>query len=236
MTALGRTVDDVRLLVVEDEIGISTSLKRGFEADGFAVDVAATGTDGLWLAENNPYAVIVLDIMLPGINGYELCARLRAAGDDTPILMLTAKDGEFDQAEGLDTGADDYVVKPFSYVVLLARVRALIRRAQQAPASSVIEVGDLRLDPAGHRAWRGDSPLDLSPRAMAVLEFLMREAGNVVSKDSILANVWDHAFEGDPNIVEVYVSRIRQAIDHPFGRHAVQTVRGVGYRLDAAGG
>jgi two-component system OmpR family response regulator len=226
----------VRLLVVEDEIGISASLKRGLEADGFAVDVAANGTDGLWLAQNNPYAVIVLDIMLPGLNGFEVCARLRAERDDTPILMLTAKDGEFDQAEGLDTGADDYVVKPFSYVVLLARVRALIRRTQQPAVSSTIQVGDLRLDPAGHQAWRGDTQLDLSPRAMAVLEFLMREAGNVVSKDSILANVWDHAFEGDPNIVEVYISRIRQAIDSPFERHALQTVRGVGYRLDATGG
>ncbi len=222
--------------MVEDEIGIATSLKRGFEADGFAVDVASNGTDGLWLAENNPYSVIVLDIMLPGLNGYEVCARLRAAGDDTPILMLTAKDGDLDQAEGLDTGADDYVVKPFSYVVLLARVRALMRRATQEPASSAIEVGDLRLDPAAHKAWRGAVELELSPRAMAVLEYLMREAGNVVSKDSILANVWDHAFDGDPNIVEVYISRIRQAIDAPFGRRALQTVRGVGYRLDAAGG
>ncbi len=226
----------MRLLVIEDEVGIATSLERGFEADGFAVDVADNGTDGLWLAQNNPYAVIVLDIMLPGLNGYELCARLRAAGDDTPILMLTAKDGEFDQAEGLDTGADDYVLKPFSYVVLLARVRALIRRAQQAPTSSVIEVGDLGLDPARHEAWRGETRLDLSPWAMAVLEYLIREAGNVVSKDAILANVWDHAFEGDPNIVEVYISRIRQAIDAPFGRRALETVRGVGYRLDATGG
>ena len=226
----------MRLLVVEDEIGIATSLKRGFEADGFAVDVASNGTDGLWLAENNPYSVIVLDIMLPGLNGYEVCARLRDAGDDTPILMLTAKDGDLDQAEGLDTGADDYVVKPFSYVVLLARVRALMRRAAHEPASSTIEVGDLRLDPAAHRAWRGGTELELSPRAMAVLEYLMREAGNVVSKDAILANVWDHAFDGDPNIVEVYISRIRQAIDAPFDRNALQTVRGVGYRLDAAGG
>ena len=224
------------MLVVEDEIGISTSLARGFGADGFAVDVAATGTDGLWLAENNPYAVIVLDIMLPGISGYEVCRRLRDGGNDTPILMLTAKDDDLDQAEGLDTGADDYVVKPFSYVVLLARVRALIRRAQQEPASSMIEVGDLRLDPAAHRAWRGDDPIELSPRAMAVLEYLLREAGNVVSKDAILANVWDHAFVGDPNIVEVYISRIRQAIDTPYDRHALQTVRGVGYRLDALGG
>jgi DNA-binding response OmpR family regulator len=230
------TVAGVRLLVVEDEIGISTSLKRGFEADGFAVDVASNGTDGLWLARNNPYAVIVLDIMLPGVNGYEVCRRLRADGDDTPILMLTAKDDDLDQAEGLDTGADDYVVKPFSYVVLLARIRALIRRAQQVPASPVLEVGDLRLDPAAHRVWRGHDPVELSPRAMAVLEYLMREAGNVVSKDSILANVWDHAFVGDPNIVEVYISRIRQAIDSPYGRRALETVRGVGYRLDSAGG
>jgi len=226
----------MRILVVEDEEGISTSLKRGLEADGFAVDIADNGLDGLWMAQNNPYAVIVLDIMLPALNGFVVCRRLREEDNWTPILMLTAKGGELDEAEGLETGADDYLRKPFSYVVLLARIRNLIRRASGPVSTDVLAVGDLILDPARHTCHREGEAIDLSPRAMAVLEFLMRNAGNVVAKDEILRHVWDQAFEGDPNIVEVYISRIRGAIDSPFDRNAVETVRGVGYRLRANGG
>jgi len=226
----------MRILVVEDEEGIATSLKRGLEADGFAVDVATDGVDGLWMAQNNPYAVIVLDIMLPGLNGYLVCRQLREEGNWTPILMLTAKDGDLDEAEGLETGADDYVTKPFSYVVLLARIRNLLRRARGDVTDDVLRIGDLTCDPSRHTCRRGDVVVELSPRALAVLEFLMRNAGRVVSKDEILHNVWDDAFEGDPNIVEVYVSRIRSAIDTPFDRHAIETIRGVGYRLAESGG
>lgn len=227
----------MKLLVVEDEVGISTSLMKGLTADGFTVDVADNGLDGLHLARENEYAAIILDLMLPGLNGYRVCSRLREDGDATPILMLTAKDGEFDEMEGLETGADDYVTKPFSYPILLARVKALIRRstARASEHSNVLEVGDIRLDPYAHRVWSGSTELELSPRAVGVLEYLMHNAGNVVSKDDILRNVWDHAFEGDPNIVEVYISRIRAAIDTPFERKSLQTVRGIGYRLTAAG-
>lgn len=227
---------DVRILVVEDEEGVATSLKRGLEADGFAVDVAATGVDGLWMAQNNQYAAIVLDVMLPGLNGYLVCRQLREQGNWTPIIMLTAKDGDLDEAEGLETGADDYVTKPFSYVVLLARIRNLLRRSSSGPPADVLTVGDLRFDPDRRELFRGDVAVELSPRATAVLEFLMRNPGRVLSKDEILRHVWDDNFEGDPNIVEVYVSRIRSAIDTAFDRSAVETVRGIGYRLAENGG
>ena len=228
----------MRILIVEDEADIAAAVKRGLEADGFAVDTADNGVDGLWMAQNNPYAAIVLDIMLPGMNGYKVCSTLRGEENWTPILMLTAKDGSFDEAEGLDTGADDYLTKPFSYVVLVARLRALLRRAERTASQQTTElvVGDIRLDQRSHQAFRGDTEVELSPRAMAVLEYLMLKAGDVVTKTEILENVWDHAFEGDPNIVEVYVSRIRQAIDTAFDRRAIETVRGVGYRFSATGG
>ena len=228
----------MRILLVEDEAGVAEAVKRGLEADGFAVDVADNGIDGLWMAQNNPYAAVVLDIMLPGLNGYRVCRQLRDEDNWTPILMLTAKDGSLDEAEGLDTGADDYLTKPFSYVVLLARLRALLRRSGRATDTrrKELAVGDLRYDPAARRAYRGDIEIELSPRAMAVLEYLLTRPGEVVSKAEILENVWDHAFEGDPNIVEVYVSRIRQAIDTAFGRRAIETVRGVGYRVSSTGG
>ena len=226
----------MRVLVVEDEPGIASALVRGLTADGFAVDHADDGTEGLWLAQTHPYAAIVLDLMLPGVTGWQICSTLREAGDTTPILMLTAKDGEYDEIEGLETGADDYMTKPFSYPVLVTRLRALIRRAGSTPESRTIACGDLTLDPQSREVRRGDTSIELSPRAFAVLEYLMGQAGLVVSKQSILANVWDHAFEGDPNIVEVYVSRIRNAIDVPFDRNAVETVRGVGYRFSANGG
>jgi two-component system OmpR family response regulator len=225
----------MRVLVVEDEKRLAAGLKKGLEAEGFAADVAQNGTDGLWMARENPYAAIVLDIMLPGMNGYQVCGTLREEGVWTPILMLTAKDGEFDEAEALDTGADDYVTKPFSFVVLVARLRALIRRgAGERPA--VLEAGDLRFDPGARQASRGESLVDLTAREMALLEFLLRRKGEVVSKSDILGHVWDYNFEGDPNIVEVYVGHLRSKLDRPFGRSALQTVRGAGYRLAADGG
>jgi two-component system OmpR family response regulator len=225
----------VRVLVVEDEKRLAAGLKKGLEAEGFATDVALNGTDGLWMARENPYDAIVLDIMLPGMNGYQVCATLREDEVWTPILMLTAKDGEFDEAEALDTGADDYVTKPFSFLVLVARLRSLIRRgAGERPA--ILEAGDLGFDPGSRQAWRGEIKVDLTAREMALLEFLLRRKGEVVSKGAILEHVWDYDFEGDSNIVEVYVRHLRNKLDRPFGRGALETVRGVGYRLAADGG
>jgi DNA-binding response OmpR family regulator len=225
----------VRILVVEDDRNVARALKRGLEGEGFAVDAVLDGDDGLWRATESEYDAIVLDLMLPGLNGYELCARLRAAGNWAPILMLTAKDGELDEAEALDTGADDFLSKPFSYVVLVARLRALLRRARRE-RPCVLCAGDLRLDPATHQVHRGQVPVPLTPRQFALLEFLLRRAGEVLSKAEILDHVWDFAFEGDPNIVEVYVRQLRRRIDEPFGRNSLQTVRLVGYRLDPDGG
>ncbi|MGH8822955.1 MAG: response regulator transcription factor [Jiangellaceae bacterium] len=225
----------MRILVVEDEQRLAAGLRAGLEADGFAVDMASNGVDGLWLAREQPPDAIVLDIMLPGLNGYVICRTLRAEQNWTPILMLTAKDGEWDQVEALDTGADDYLTKPFSHAVLVARLRALLRRgAAERPA--VLAAGDLRLDPAARRAWRGPTELDLTAREMSLLEFLLRRRGEVVSKHEILAHVWDFDFDGDPNIVEVYVGHLRRKVDRPFGRTAIRTLRGAGYRLDADGG
>ena len=225
----------MRVLVVEDEDGLASGLRRGLEAEGFAVDVASTGVDGLWMARERTYDVIVLDIMLPGANGFQVCQTLRDEANWTPILMLTAKDGELDEAEALDSGADDYLTKPFSFVVLVARVRALIRRGQpERPA--VLEAGDLRLDPAARSLQRGTADIDLTAREFSLLELLFRRKGAVVSKREILDHVWDSDFEGDPNIVEVYVRRLRDKLDRPFGRDALETVRGAGYRLDDGGG
>jgi len=220
----------MRLLVVEDERPLAAGLKRGLEAEGFAADVALNGTDGLWMARENSYDAILLDIMLPGMNGFEVCATLRKEENWTPILMLTAKEGDLDQAEALDLGADDYLTKPFSFLVLLAHLRALIRRG--APARPVaLEVGDLRFDPGSRRASRGETELDLTAREASILEYLMRHEDAVLSKNDILSNVWDYDFEGDLNIVEVYVGHLRNKIDRPFGRETLQTIRGAGYRL-----
>ena len=225
----------MRVLIVEDEERLAEGLRKGLEAEGFAADVATNGTDGLWMAREHPYDAIVLDIMLPGLNGYRVCATLREEGVWTPILMLTAKDGEFDEAEALDTGADDYVTKPFSYVALVARLRALVRRgASERPA--VLGAGDLRFDPGARRAYRGEVEVPLTAREMALLEFLLRRKDDVVSKTEIVDHVWDGAFEGDLNIVEVYVGHLRNKLDRPFGRNAIETVRGAGYRLAADGG
>ena len=225
----------MRVLVVDDERRLARSLRVGLEAEGFAVDVAHDGTDGLWLATENGYDAIVLDLMLPGINGYKVCEALRAAKNWTPILMLTAKDGEWDEVEGLDTGADDYLTKPFSFPVLVARLRAIIRRgARERPTQ--LEVGDLRLDPAARRVWRGDVEVTLTAREFSLLLFLVRHPGDVVSKGQILAAVWDDEFDGESNIVEVYIRHLRNKIDRPFGRQAIQTMRGAGYRLASDGG
>lgn len=225
----------MRVLVVEDEKRLAAGLRKGLEADGFAVDVALDGTDGLWMAREEPYDALVLDIMLPGVNGYRICEILREEGVWTPILMLTARDGESDEVDALDAGADDYLTKPFSHAVLVARLRALMRRgAPERPA--VLEAGDLRLDPAAKRVWRGDTEVVLTARELALLEFLMRRSGEALSKLDILEHVWDYAFEGDPNIVEVYVGHLRNKLDRPFGRSAIETIRGAGYRLAADGG
>lgn len=222
----------MRVLVVEDEARLAEGLRRGLEAEGFAVDVAGTGVDGLWFARENTYDAILLDIMLPGMNGYVVCRTLRDEQNWTPVLMLTAKDGEWDQVEGLDTGADDYLTKPFSFAVLLARLRALIRRGS-APRPVALQVGDLALDPAARTVTRAGTPIDLTTREFAVLEYLMRRAGQVVSKAEILGGVWDFSFDGDPNIVEVYIGHLRAKVDRPFGRATIRTVRGAGYAIGA---
>jgi two-component system, OmpR family, response regulator len=221
----------VKLLLVEDDAKLAASVRRGLTAEGFAVEVAPNGVEGLWRASEGAYDLIVLDIMLPGRNGYEVCRELRGAGNWTPILMLTAKNGHLDEAEALDTGADDYLTKPFSFAVLVAHVRALLRRTRDgspAPAS----VGDLRLDPVRRRVWRGTTEVSLTAREFEVLEFLVRRSGQVLSKQAILDGVWDIGFDGDPNIVEVYVRRLRRKLDEPFGRTTIGTLRGAGYRIE----
>ncbi|AXO36979.1 response regulator transcription factor [Micromonospora echinospora] len=216
----------MRLLVVEDETRLAAALRRGLSAEGFAVDVAATGPAGLDAARHGEYDAMILDVMLPGLSGYEVVRRLRAEQRWLPVLMLSAKDGEYDQADGLDCGADDYLTKPFSYVVLLARLRALLRRgAPRRPA--VLTVGDLRLDPARRRVTRADAEVVLTSREYALLDYLMRRPGEVVSKTELLDHVWDAAVDTAPNAVEVYVGYLRRKI----GRERLETVRGAGYRL-----
>jgi DNA-binding response OmpR family regulator len=222
----------MRLLLVEDEQAFAAELTRGLVREGFSVDQARTGPDGLWKAHSEEYDALLLDILLPGCSGYEIVRRLRAAGVWTPIVMLTAKDGEHDIADALDLGADDYLVKPFSYVVLLARLRALVRRgSRERPAE--LTVGDLRVDPAGRRCWRGDVEIQLTTREFALLLHLAQRSGQVCSKSQLLENVWDQHFDGDLNVVEVYVGYLRRKIDQPFGRTSIETVRGAGYRLRA---
>ena len=224
----------MRVLVVEDEVSLAEVVRRGLISDGFVVDVVHNGEDGLWAASESPYDVIVLDIMLPKLNGYKVLEQLRGRGVWTPVLMLTAKDGEYDQADAFDLGADDYLTKPFSFVVLIARLRALIRRgAPERPV--VLAAGDLTLDPARRRVQRGEAGIDLTPKEFSLLEFLMHRRGEVVTKSEILENVWDPAFDGDVNIVEVYVGYLRRKIDVPYERRSIETIRGVGYRLASGG-
>ncbi len=222
----------MRVLVVDDDTRLARSLARGLVAEGYAADVAQTADEARWLLGESAYDAIVLDVMLPGASGHELCRELRAAGNGSPVLMLTARYGDAEEVKALDLGADDFLSKPFSYPVLLARLRALIRRGD-TPRQPVLAVGDLRLDPAQHTVRRGDLAIELTARQFALLEYLMRRAGDVVSKAELIEHVWDFAFEGSPNIVEVYVSQLRRRIDVPFGRESLETVRGVGYRLSA---
>ena len=220
----------MRLLVVEDELRLAQGLRKGLEAEGFAVDVVHSGTDGIWMARENPFDAIVLDIMLPGANGYEVCRTLRGEGNWTPILILTAKDAAADEVEGLDTGADDYLSKPFSHAVLIARLRALLRRGAR-PRPSVLDIGVLRLDPAAHRVWRNGEEIFLTAREFAVLEYFVHHPDEVLSKKDILDHVWDFEFDGAPNIVEVYVRRLRAKLQQSADRPVIETIRGAGYRL-----
>jgi DNA-binding response OmpR family regulator len=225
----------MRVLVVEDEVRLAHALERGLRAEGFGVDLAHDGESGLHLASGGGYDAVVLDIMLPKLSGYRVVERLRHANNWVPILLLSAKDGEYDQADGLDLGADDYLTKPFSYVVLVARLRALLRRgAPERP--TILRAGDLELDPATHVVRRGESDISLTPREFSLLDYLLRRRGEVVSKRALLEHVWNSLDEIDPNVVEVYIGYLRRKIDTPFGRQAVQTVRGAGYRLAADGG
>ncbi|MFE1272164.1 response regulator transcription factor [Streptomyces sp. NPDC058758] len=222
----------MRILVIEDEERIAASLRRGLTAVGYTVDVAHNGIDGLHLAREHRYAAVLLDLMLPGLSGYQVCARLRAEGNDVPVLMLTAKNGEYDEAEGLDTGADDYLAKPFSYVVLEARLRALVRRGG-ARLSTVLQAGDLWLDPARRACGRGADRIALTPKEFAVLHCLLSRPDEVVPTLDVIDEVWSADYTGDPNIVHVYISAVRKKIDIPFGQNTIETVRGAGYRVNA---
>jgi two-component system OmpR family response regulator len=220
----------MRVLVVEDEKKLGDLLGRGLREEGYAADVADRGEEALWMARAVPYDAIVLDVMLPGADGFEICRRLRGDGVWTPVLMLTARDAVDDRVVGLDAGADDYLTKPFSFEELLARLRALTRRAP-AERPTVLEVDDLRLDPAAHRAWRGDRELDLSAKEFALLELFMRRRGVTLTRTQLLDGAWDISFESRSNVVDVYIRYLREKIDRPFGRESIETVRGVGYRL-----
>jgi two-component system, OmpR family, response regulator len=225
----------MRILVVEDEPKMAALVARALREEGHAADIAAQGEDALWMAQAARYDALVLDVMLPGLDGFEVLRRLRADGVWTPVLMLTARDAVADRIGGLDTGADDYLTKPFSFAELLARLRAIARRGPvERPA--VLQLGDLRLDPAAHRAWRGETELRLSAREFALLELLMRRPGETLSRLQILEGGWDMAFESRSNIVDVYMRYLREKIDRPFGRESIETVRGVGYRLRDDGG
>jgi two-component system OmpR family response regulator len=225
----------VRVLLVEDDVKMARLVRRGLVEEGLAVDVAATGDEALWRAAATEYDAIVLDVMLAGLDGFEVCRRLRADGHWSPVLMLTARDDVQDRVAGLDAGADDYLVKPFSFAELLARLRALARRPPlERPA--VLSVGDLRLDPATRQVWRNDAEIALSAKEFALLEAFMRRPGEVLSRLHLLDHAWDYAYENRSNVVDVYVRYLREKIDRPFGRSSIETVRGAGYRLRRDGG
>ncbi|MEM9515218.1 MAG: response regulator transcription factor [Actinomycetota bacterium] len=223
----------MRVLVVEDNASLADAIQRGLDAEGFVVDVSADGIDGLWRAREFDYDAIVLDIMLPGLNGFEVCRSLRSEGVDTPILMLTAKDGDFDQVEGLELGADDYLTKPFSFPVFVARLRAQVRRGSGPRQPDVLEVDDLRLDTARHRCTRAGASIDLTPRERALLTTLMREPGQPFSRSELLDRVWGTDFDGDSNVVDVYVGYLRRKVDGDNDVKLIETVRGVGYQVAA---
>lgn len=225
----------MRLLVVEDEERLAQLLARGLREEGYVVDIAGRGEDALWMAAAVPYDAVVLDVMLPGLDGLATLERLREQDVWSPVLFLTARDGVDDRIAGLDTGADDYLVKPFAFSELVARLRALTRRAPHA-RPTVLSVGDLRLDPALHRAWRGEDELDLSAKEYALLELFMRRAGQTLSRLQLLEGAWDISFESRSNLVDVYVRYLREKVDRPYGRDSIETVRGVGYRLREDGG
>jgi two-component system OmpR family response regulator len=226
----------MRVLIVEDEAKMAGLIRKGLRQEGMAADIANKGEDALWMAGSTEYDAIVLDLMLPGIDGFEVCRRLRDDGVFSPILMLTARDGVHDRVAGLDAGADDYLVKPFSYAELLARLRALARRAGDGERSPELHVGDLRLNPAKHQVWRGETEIELSSKEFAVLEVFMRRPGEVLSRFQLLEHAWDYEYENRSNIVDSYVRLLRKKIDKPFGVESIQTVRGAGYRLRENGG
>jgi two-component system OmpR family response regulator len=225
----------MRVLIVEDEQKMAGLLRRGLVEEGYAADVAETGADALWMAGATEYDAIVLDVMLPGVDGFEVCEQLRELGVWSPVLMLTARDAVADRVLGLDSGADDYLVKPFSFDELLARLRALVRRGpvEQPP---LLTAGDLRVDPRSHRVWRGEVEIELSVKELALLETLVRRRGQVVSRFDLLEHAWDHRYENRSNIVDVYIRYLREKIDRPFGVRSIETVRGAGYRLRRDGG
>jgi two-component system OmpR family response regulator len=221
------------VLVVEDEAKMASLLRRALEREGYAVDVAGTGQDALWLGTENDYDAVVLDVMLPPPDGFEVCRTLRSRGRWAPVLLLTARDAVEDRVAGLDAGADDYLAKPFSFAELYARLRALTRRgARERPAT--LTVGDLVLDPAAHLVCRAGRPVELSPKEFALLELFMRHPGEVLTRTQMLEHVWDFAYDGRSNVVDVYVRYLREKVDRPFGCESIETVRGVGYRLRAA--
>src|SRR5947209_11573558 len=226
----GGQTSTVRVLIVEDELKMASLLHRGLVEEGHAADVAPTGEDAVWMAQSHSYEAIVLDVMLPGLSGFETCRQLRNNGVWAPVLMLTARDAVEDRVEGLDAGADDYLTKPFSFAELLARLRALARRGG-VERPTELEVGDLRLDPASHRTWRGETEIELSPKEFALLEAFMRRPGQVLTRLQLLEHAWDFAYENRSNVVDVYVRYLREKVDRPFGTDSIETVRGVGYRL-----
>jgi two-component system OmpR family response regulator len=222
----------MRILVVEDEVKMAALIRRGLSEEGHAADIASSGEDAIWMAQAHPYESIILDVMLPGMSGFETCRQLRDAGVWTPVMMLTARDSVDDRVVGLDAGADDYLAKPFSFAELLARLRALARRGGvERPA--ILEVGKLRLDPATRQAWRGAREVRLSPKEFALLETFMRRPGQVLTRLQLLEQAWDFAYENRSNVIDVYIRYLRQKIDRPFEAHSIETVRGVGYRLRA---
>jgi len=225
----------MRVLIVEDEIKMAALLRRGLVAEGISADVAIRGEDALWMAAATEYDAIVLDVMLPGIDGFEVCRRLRGEGVWSPIVMLTARDAVSDRVAGLDGGADDYLTKPFSYAELLARLRALVRRGPVERPTELV-AGDLRLDPASRRVWRGEAEIELSAKEFALLETFMRRPGTVLSRFDLLEHAWDYEYENRSNIVDSYVRFLRRKIDRPFGTRSIETVRGAGYRMREDGG
>lgn len=221
----------MRILLIEDEVHLADATRRGLEAEGFSVDVCHDGLEGLWQAQEGQYEAVVLDILLPGMNGYKVCATLRSEGNAVPILMLTAKHGEYDEAEGLDTGADDYLTKPFSFVVLIARLRAIVRRAA-GEINDVLHVGNLQLDTVRRECRRAGDEIHLTPREHQLLEYMMRHRGAVLAKHTIIDAIWGMGFDGDPNVVEVYIGYLRRKIDAPFETNLIHTVRGLGYQME----